>query len=346
MTTKKNILVWLPSPLGDAVMATPALQCVRKQFPDDKIYFCAGKTVSQILTPNSFADECIILKSNNPFAIAAELKKYDFDTAILFKNSFASAASVFLAGIKTRAGYAREARGFFLTEKLYPPKISALQHKPVSVIDYYLALASWFGADTADKKMRLDIDENDRKKVLEKFSAYLNGTKPVVIIVPGGAFGPSKIWPEDRFAGIIDFLAEKFSANCFVSVSPDEAEKKIAKKICSLAKHPAVNLAENSVSLGQLKALFSFAALVISNDTGPRHIAIALGKKIVTLFGPNNPAWTANDYANEIKIVADVPCAPCDKPVCKKDAHYCMESITVEKVCAAAEKFLSGTANG
>lgn len=338
----KNILVWLPSPMGDAVMATPALRSIRKLFDDDKIVFCANKTVADILSPTPFADEWIILKKNNPFAIAAELKKYNFDTAILLKNSYASAMAVFLAGIKTRVGYAREARGFFLTEKIHPQKISAFKYKPVSVIDYYLAIASRLGAEAANKKMRLEIDENDRKTVSEKFSVYFDGLKPVVIIVPGGAFGPSKIWPEERFAKVIDFLVEKFSANVFVSVSPIKQEKQIAEKIRYLAKHPAVNLADNPVSLGQLKALFSFADLVISNDTGPRHIAAALGKKIVTLFGPNNPRWTQNDYPDEIKIIADVPCAPCDKPVCKKDEHYCMQSVTVEKVCAAAENFLSG----
>jgi heptosyltransferase-2 len=190
--------------------------------------------------------------------------------------------------------------------------------------------------------MQLDIAKNDREIIGEKFAKYLVRSKPVVIIVPGGAFGPSKIWPEEKFAAVIDFLVEKFSANVFVSVSPAKQEKQIADKICSLAKHSVVNLADTLVSLGQLKALFYFSDLVISNDTGPRHIAIALGKKIITLFGPNNPLWTQSDYDDEIKIVADVPCVPCDKPVCKKDKHYCMQSITADSVCAAAEKVLSG----
>ncbi|HBG77390.1 MAG TPA: lipopolysaccharide heptosyltransferase II [Phycisphaerales bacterium] len=338
----KNILVWLPSPMGDAIMATPALRSIRERFADAKIYFCASKTVADALSPTSFADEWIVLKKNNPFVIAAELKKYDFDAAILLKNSFASAMAVFLAGIKSRIGYAREARGFLLTEKLYPQKKTFFEYKPIPVIDYYLAIAAKLGGETTNKKTQLDIAKNARETIGEKFSNHLNRSKPVVIIVPGGAFGPSKIWPEERFAAVIDFLVEKFSANVFISVSPAVQERRIAQKICSLAKHPAVNLADTPIMLGQLKALFYFSDLVISNDTGPRHIAIALGKKIITLFGPNNPAWTQSDYADEIKIVADVPCAPCDKPVCKKDEHFCMQSITAENVCAAAEKILSG----
>ncbi|PKL46850.1 MAG: lipopolysaccharide heptosyltransferase II [Planctomycetes bacterium HGW-Planctomycetes-1] len=339
----QNILVWLPSPMGDAVMATPALRCIRNLFENDKIFFCANDTVAQVLADSPFADEWITIKSHCPFAIASELKKHNFDTAILFKNSFASALAVFLAGVKTRIGYARDGRGIFLTEKLFPPKIGLFRYKPLSALDYYLAVASWLGADVLDRKLELSVNEEDKKAVIEKFGEKLNGRNPFVILVPGGAFGPSKIWPEERFAQTADFLIEKFSANVFVSVSPVKEEIQIAEKICSNAKHPIVNLGENPVTLGQLKALFPFAELVITNDTGPRHIAIALGRKIITLFGPNNPVWTENNYPNEVKIIADVPCAPCDKPVCKKDKHYCMESITANIVCQTAEKFLAGS---
>jgi heptosyltransferase-2 len=89
-----------------------------------------------------------------------------------------------------------------------------------------------------------------------------------------------------------------------------------------------------------LKVLFSIADLVISNDTGPRHIAAAFGRKVITLFGPNDPAWTDTGYENEIQIVGDVPCAPCGKPVCRKSEHLCMQAITVEMVCNAAKKLL------
>ncbi len=95
-----------------------------------------------------------------------------------------------------------------------------------------------------------------------------------------------------------------------------------------------------SISLGELKALFSLAELVISNDTGPRHIAIALGRKVITLFGPNNPAWTDTGCENEIQIIGNVHCAPCSKPKCKKSEHICMQAITVEMVCEAAKELL------
>jgi heptosyltransferase-2 len=292
-----------------------------------------------------FVDLSMTIEKNNPFAIAAELKKYNFDTAILFKNSFASALAVYLAGIKTRIGYARECRGYFLTEKLIPPKIGHSRFKPLSAVDYYLAIASRLGRDTSNRRTELSINENDIKTVCEKFGKKITGSNPLVILVPGGAFGPSKLWSEDRFAKVSDFLVDKFSANVFISVSPHKNEVRIAENICSAAKKPVVNLTKNPLTLGQLKALFSYANLVITNDTGPRHIAIALNRKIVSLFGPNDPKWTEYDYPDEIKIIANVPCAPCDKPVCKEDKHYCMESITADSVCQAAEKLLSGNKN-
>lgn len=338
----RNILIWLPSPMGDCIMATPALAAFRNLFEKDKIYYCANQTAADILKPCRFTDDWIIFKNYNPLTIAKELRKHNFQAAVLMKNSFASALAVFLAGIPNRVGYARECRGIFLTEKLYPQKISYFKCKPLSAIDYYLEIANRFDCEITTRKMYLEIDENDRRTVLEKFGKYINGPKPVVILVPGGAFGASKIWPQDRFAKAADFLIEKFSANVFLSVSPDEFEGKIADKICLAAKHQLINLAENPLTLGQLKALFSFANLVITNDTGPRHIAVALNRKVITLFGPNNPIWTANNYIDEIRIVADIPCSPCDKPVCKENRLYCMESLSVEEVCKAAQKILAG----
>jgi heptosyltransferase-2 len=336
----RNILVWLPAPMGDAIMATPALRCLRKIYANDKIFFLAGQTNAEILTGCAFCDEWVILKEKSPFKIAKELKKYNFSDVILFKNSFASAFAVFLAGIKNRIGYARDGRGIFLTKKLYPEKKSFLKYKPVSVIDYYLQIPASLGADISSKQTELSVNENDRKIISEKFGIASNSKSPLVILVPGGAFGPSKMWPEENFAKTADFLTEKFAAKIFVSVSPAKKEVDIAEKICSLAKCPAVNLGKTPVTLGQLKALFSFANLVITNDTGPRHIAIALNRKLITMFGPNNPQWTANDYKDEVKIVGKAVCVPCDKPICTQNKHYCMESITAPIICDAAEKIL------
>ncbi len=341
--TKYEILVWLPSPMGDAVLCTPALRAIRQQFEDSKITFLANWTVQKILSPNPFNDAWLQPKENNPFAIAKMLKRHNFSHAVLFKNSFASALAVFLAGIPSRIGYAREGRSLMLTDRLHPPKLNIREFKPVSMVDYYLAIASWLGADTKDRSLEVTIESQDEQNLCAKLPELLSPKRPVVVLVPGGAFGPSKCWPGERFARTADWLIDNYDATVVVSVASNQAEKQIAKEICDLSKHKLISLAEIPVSLGELKALFSLADLVIGNDTGPRHIAIALQRKLITLFGPNDPAWTNTDYENETQITGAAPCVPCARPICKKDKHLCMEAITVEMVCDAAKKLLDGS---
>jgi heptosyltransferase-2 len=337
--------------MGDAVLCTPALRAIRGHFKSGKITFLANPVTRQVLSPCSFNDIWLEQKSNNPFTIAKELKKHLFTHAILFKNSFASALTVYLAGIPTRIGYAREKRAFMLTEKLYPTKLPNGKFKPLSMVDYYLAIPSRFGIQTGNRSLELSLEHSAKETLRTKLPQLFNTEGPIVILVPGGAFGPSKCWPSDRFAQTADRMITEYNATVVISVASNPAEQQIAKEICRLCKHPGqsqqdnpksrlINLADKPVSLGELKTLYSMADLVITNDTGPRHIAVALGRKVVSLFGPNNPVWTDTNYENEIQIIGNVHCAPCHNPKCKKNKHFCMESITVEIVCNAAKQLL------
>ena len=334
----KNILVWLPSPMGDAILCTPALRAIRQHLSDGEITFFGRTVVREILSPCSFNNLWLEQRSKNPFVTANMLKKHKFDCAMLFKNSFASAMTVFFAGIPRRLGYAREGRGFLLTDKLFPPRLPDGRFKPFSMVDYYLEIAKHLGANTNDRTLELSIDAKDSQALRARLPQIVNSGKPIIIFVPGGAFGQSKCWPADRFAQTAERLISDYDAEIIISVSANQEERQIAEEICSLSKYKLTSLAETPVSLGELKALFSAADLVISNDTGPRHIAIALRRKVISLFGPNDPVWTDSGYENEIQIVGDVPCAPCARPKCKEEKHLCMEAITVEMVCEAAAK--------
>lgn len=337
---KYEILVWLPSPMGDAILCTPALRAIRRHFKSSRISFFANEAVRKVLSPSRFNDVWIQQHGKNLFKVVKTLKEHNFTHAILFKNSFFSALAAFMAGIPVRIGYAREGRGFLLTDKLYPSKSSAAKFKPSSMVGYYLAVSSQLGAGTTDVSLELLTDPRDDKSLRIRFTEIAEPKGPIVVIVPGGAFGRSKYWLSERFAQTADWLISNYNAAVFISVSPNPAEKQIAKEICDSSKFKLVNLAERPIDLGELKSLFSIADLVISNDTGPRHIAIALRRKVISLFGPNNPAWTETGYENEIKIIGDAPCAPCDKPTCKESEHLCMQAITVEMVCNAAKKLL------
>jgi len=336
--TRGEILVWLPSPIGDAILCTPALRVISQHFKSCKISLLAEPVVREVLSPNSFNNEWLMPRHKNPFSIAKLLNEHKFTHAILFKNSFASALTVFLAGIPSRIGYAREGRGFLLTEKLYPLKLSTGKYKPSSMVDYYFGIVSRLGARPVSRSLELLVDPQCNDNLRAKLPELNKASGPIVILVPGGAFGPSKCWPSERFAQTADWLIANYNATVVVSVSPDPAEKKIGSEICDASRNKLINLSEKNINLGELKALFSRAFLVITNDTGPRHIAIALQRKVVTLFGPNDPAWTETNYESEIQIVGNVPCAPCAKPLCKKNQHLCMQAITVEMVCDAAKQ--------
>ena len=341
-TPDTNVLVWLPSPMGDAVLCTPALRAVRERFRSSRITFLANPVVREMLSPGAFNDEWIENKENSTLAISARLRRHRFSRAILFKNSFASTLAVFLAGIPARIGYAREKRGFLLTEKVYAPKLSTGKFEPRSMIDYYLAIASRLGAETTNRNLEVPIAPETGESIRSKLPELAGAEGPVVVIVPGGAFGASKCWPGDRFAQTADRLISDHNATVVISVAPEPAERRIAQSICDSSRHKLINLAERPVSIGELKALFSVADLVITNDTGPRHIAIALQRKVVTLFGPNDPAWTDTRYENETQIIGNVPCAPCSKPDCVMSGHLCMQAITVDMVCNAAKELLEG----
>ncbi|MBC8377926.1 MAG: lipopolysaccharide heptosyltransferase II, partial [Planctomycetes bacterium] len=269
-----------------------------------------------------------------------QLRAGHFDTAIILKNSFGSALALWLAGIGRRVGYAREGRSFLLTDRVNPLRNEDGAFQPTPMIDYYLKIAETLGSHIDNKKTKLSIRPEDTEAVLEILPQLKSLTGPLVIIVPGGAFGPSKLWPIERYAQLADKLYDVYHATVILSVAPIKEEVRIAESICKVAVSEPVNLGTFSLSGGQLKALYELSDLVITNDTGPRHIAIALDKPVVSLFGPNNPEWTQTGHDKEIQIIGRAPCVPCEKPVCRQSQHLCMESISVEEVFESAANFL------
>lgn len=340
MTTHDNILIWLPSPLGDAICATPALRALRAHWAGAHLTFWAAPFTQAILSPSPFCDAWLTPPKGFSMQVK-QLRAASFDTAVLLKNSFGSALTVRLAGIERRVGYARDGRSFLLTDGIEPVKDETGKFKPVSSVQYYLALAESLGAVPTSGLPELEVAASDQEAIDKQFPELDNTKRPLVIFVPGGAFGPSKLWQPERFAACADALIERHNAQVIISIAPTDVERKIAEAIGSHSRRPLRHTGAMALTGGQLKALFSRAALVVTNDTGPRHIAIALRRKVVTLFGPNDPARTHTGYADEMRIIGQGPCVPCDKPVCKATAHYCMESITVEQVLAAAEHLLA-----
>ncbi|HPD45857.1 MAG TPA: lipopolysaccharide heptosyltransferase II [Anaerohalosphaeraceae bacterium] len=339
-STCRKIAVWLPSPMGDAILATPALRAIRDASGNATICYISNATVREVLTPCRFADTWIEYGKDSLVTLGRKLRSSKFDQAILFKNSFSAGLAAYASGAGERIGYARDGRSLLLTKRLEARRDSNGAFAPLSMVDYYLTLAREAGYSSQQRTLELAVDEEAVQSVSGKLPAVMGSDSPVVILVPGGSFGPSKFWPADRFAEAADRLVDKYGATVVVSVAPNPVEKAIAASICKAARNRLVNLAEYCLSLGELKALFAEAELVITNDTGPRHIAIALGRKVVSLFGPNDARWTQTGYSDEIQLIGRAECAPCEKPRCAKERHLCMEAITVEMVWAAAERLL------
>lgn len=333
-----KVLIWIPSPLGDAVMATPALRAFRRLYGNASITFLANGFTRQVLSGSDFCDAWIEPEKSFVGQIM-KLRAGAFDTAILLKNSFGCALTVRLAGVGQRIGYARDGRSFLLTDRIEPARECG-RFKPGAMIDYYLTVAEHLGAEIESRHPQLRIANEDTAALFQALPHLQNSTEPLVILVPGGAFGPSKLWPVERYAAVADALHAHFGARVIISIAPLQEEIAIAEAICAKARFKPVHLGQSPLPGGALKALFARADLVITNDTGPRHIAVALDRNVISLFGPNNPQWTQTGHAKEVQIIGRAACVPCDKPVCKAAKHACMESITVDDVMKAAERFL------
>jgi len=324
--------------MGDAVLCTPALKAIREAFPSARISYYGNEVVQAVLESGPFHDAWV--SQRRSFSLVTAFRQQRFSQVILFKNSFHSALICWLARIPVRAGYAREARACLLTHRLRPARLPNGAFKPASMVDYYLALAQHLGYTPGTRIPLLSVAPEDQCAIDAKFPQFSHAHEPLVVLIPGGAFGPSKLWPARYYAQCADYLIEKHQAQVVISVSPDPAELEIAGQITQASRHSLVNLGEMPVSLGQLKALIGRADLVISNDTGPRHIAIALGRKVITLFGPNDPAWTDTGYEHEKQVMAEGSCTCCQKPHCKNPDSFCMETIAVDHVCHIADKML------
>jgi len=351
MTPPERIAVFLPNPVGDVVMATPALRALRKRFDSARIAFVARPQAIETLGGTDLADETITDISRrrprllNHLRLARRLRAGNFDLAVLFPNSFRTAMLSRLGGIRA-AGYSRDGRGWMLRHRLRPPRDERGRISPVPTIDYYLSLVEMLGARGESRKMSLPVTEGDEsaaEALLDEAGA--DRARAMVMLNPGAAFGPSKLWRPERFAAVADALIERRGAQIIINAAP--AERPVARLVReAMHSRPGVSFDQRDNTLGLLKSLVRRCSLVITGDTGVRHFAAAFDTPVVTLFGSTDPVWARIDYDKERIIRVDVPCGPCQKKRCPLPAgpehHQCMEKITSEIVLSAAEELLDG----
>ncbi len=336
----RRLLVVMPTWLGDCVMAMPTLRALRERFPDAHITALVGANVKPIVEPNPWTNRTLTARvrqrssakrSSSALALANRLKAGKFDTAVLLPNSFRTALVVAMAKVPKRVGYDRDGRGFLLTDRLIPRR-TLDGYVPVSTRDYYLGLAQYLGSTDPDPTMSLFTKQADDDKTLDLLSSagYEPGSdRPFVLLNPGANYGDAKMWFPDRYAQVADILADKLGA--FVAVSGAPKERDILDSVIKHASSPVFDLSASGMTLGMLKSVVRQASVMVTNDTGPRHIAAALGTPVVTIFGPTDPAWTVIGFEHERQVMEKVFCGPCQKKKCPLD-HRCMTRIEADRV--------------
>jgi heptosyltransferase-2 len=350
MTEPRKILVVQPSWVGDAVMATPTLRALREQFPQAHIAYLMKRYVKPVFTGLPWADQLITYRSGKTnkkagkglFDLARRLRGAKFDLAIILPNSFQTALICKMANIPRIVGYERDGRGFLLSDKLLPRKEKG-KFVPTPIVKTYMGLAHYMGSQGRDLTLKLFVTESERReacKVLELaglagdvYRPAASGKPPLIMVNPGAQFGAAKCWLPEYFAALSDRLVEELGATILLSGAP--RERRIIDTIYRSMRHAPVDLLSKGSTLGTLKEIVRRCDLMITNDTGPRHIAAAFEVPVVTLFGPTHPEWTEINFERERKLAVKVFCGPCQKKTCPLD-HRCMTRLTPEMAYEAA----------
>ena len=359
MYEPKRILVVQPSWVGDAVMATPTLRALRERFPDAHIAYLMKRYVKEMYTGMPWADQIITYRTGKTkkqagrgkfFDLANRLRGAKFDLAVLLPNSFKSALVCKMAGIDRIVGYERDGRGFLLSDKLLPIKDKG-KFVPSPIIRYYMGLAHYLGATSKNLKMELFVTESERREADDVFSRSgleadlcrpgSRGQAPLILLNPGAQYGAAKLWKQEYFADLADRFIDELGATVLISASPKE--RPIVEAIKQHMRRVPVDLSNKGMTLGSLKEIVRRCDLMVTNDTGPRHIAAAMDVPVVSVFGPTHPEWTEIYYAKERQVAVKVFCGPCQRKICPLD-HRCMTRITPSMVYATSMALLRGGA--
>ncbi|MFA5701842.1 MAG: lipopolysaccharide heptosyltransferase II [Desulfuromonas sp.] len=341
LDTSKKILVRGTNWIGDAVMTTPALTALRSRCPQAEIVLLVNPLVAPLFQHHPAVDRVLIYARKGQhrgirgfMRMVQELRRERFDAALLLQNAIEAALLAFAARIPRRAGYVTDGRRLFLTD---PVELRAADKK-LHHTAYYLTLLDRLGlcdkaAIQGPARLCLHLTTAERT-----WARTTLGSDNVIALNPGAAYGSAKRWFPDRFAAVADALAQRYDATIVLTGGPAESE--IGEDIAAFMQHDCINMA-GKTDVRQMMALLGASRLLITNDSGPMHVAAALDVPIVAVFGPTDHTTTSPASAR-VKIVRkQVECAPCLLRQCPTD-HSCMQSINAEDVIIASTDLLNG----
>jgi heptosyltransferase-2 len=278
-------------------------------------------------------------RSLHGWALAKRMREEQFDLAVMLTNSLRTAIVAWAAGAKRRIGYARYGRGPLLTDKLVP-----LRHRgrivPEPVVDTYLAIAEKLGCGRESPQLELRTtaaDERSADVVFARLKLRIDGR--VVLLNSSGAYGGAKLWPMEYFAELARRIVRERDHDVLIMCGPKERD--MARQIVAQSASDRVfSMADQPMDLGTAKACIRRGRMMVSTDSGPRHVAAAFGLPIVALYGPMLPIWSENPTQRAANLVLDLPCIGCHKRVCPLGHHRCMHDLTVDRVFAETVKML------
>lgn len=344
----QRILVRGTNWLGDAVMTTPALERLRSSFPESEITLLATPLTAGLFEGSPFINDIIAYRRREEgvkafFKTAGQIRARRFDLAVLFQNAFEAALLAALGGARWRIGFAEQGRGWLLTHRLH----RGARHRNRHQIHDYLEIVA--------ECERVCLGE-DFKPAIETPLPSLAATpaqlhaaaklrhrweidsRPLIALNAAATNSRAKCWPADRFAALADSLMSEFGAQVvLIGADPEYETAEAVRKL--MMRRGAINLA-GETTMAELIGLLSGASLLVTNDTGPAHVAAALGAPTLTIFGPTNEFETAPMGVRAEMIRAEgIECARCMRRDCPID-HRCMTRIAPQDVLARARALL------
>jgi heptosyltransferase-2 len=343
-----NIGVLLPNWVGDVVMATPTLRALRRRFPAATITAVARPHLLPLLEGNDWLSQTIPWEHHGPgwigrtWRIVRQLRRQRLDAMLVLRNSGFAAGIARFSRARRVLGYDRRGSRLFLTTSLRAPRAGG-RFSPISAVDYYLQLAYALGCPEEPRHLELPVTADDRTAADATWGHLdLPDPREVVLLNIGGAYGNAKHWPREHSIELARRLAGDLGLTVLILCGP--GERADAAELADAASHPRVfSLADEDVRFGPTKALIQRSRLLISTDSGPRHIAAAVGTPTITLFGPIDPRWSENYQAGAIKLHLPLECSPCGRRTCPLGHHRCMRDLTPDLVLRAVERQLAAT---
>jgi heptosyltransferase II len=337
--------------VGDAVMTVPALRALRRLLPRAHITLATRPWAKGLFADADFIDDLLLYERpardlRAVFRQMREWRRRRFDLAVLFQNAFEAAFIAAGVRVPIRVGYATDNRRALLTHPLALPAWRSERHE----VFYYLNIVAELeqlldGAnEVLSQEPAYALSVSPERQVAARALLNAKGaqaTRKLVALCPGSTNSRAKRWPAERYAELADKFIEEAGAQVLLIGAADELEVSL-KVQAAMRGRPLLLTGETD--LAEAVAILSLADALVTNDTGPAHIAAALGRPTLVIFGPTDPR-TTRPFSRAAEIIRRPPdCAPCMLRDCPID-HRCMTSITPEEVFARACALMQGEAS-